>query len=71
VALDSNKQTTTKIQQFAKKTKPYNIEIVMQMTDMQQNSLNFSISIGLSDYKKHCLQCFDAVGWVAGRASGL
>jgi len=20
---------------------------------------------------KHCLQCFDAVGWVAGRASGL
>ena len=19
----------------------------------------------------HCLQCFDAVGWVAGRASGL
>jgi len=20
---------------------------------------------------KHCLQCFDAVGWAAGRASGL
>jgi len=22
-------------------------------------------------YKFHCLQCFDAVGWVARRASGL
>jgi len=22
-------------------------------------------------YLLHCLQCFDAVGWAAGRASGL
>jgi len=22
-------------------------------------------------YLLHCLQCFDAIGWVAGRASGL
>ena len=25
----------------------------------------------LSDMLSVCLQCFDAVGWVAGRASGL
>jgi len=24
-----------------------------------------------SDSFNHCLQCFDAVGWAAGRASGL
>jgi len=23
------------------------------------------------DPKKRCIQCFDAVGWAAGRASGL
>ena len=22
-------------------------------------------------FKKNCLQCFDAVGWATGRASGL
>ena len=37
--------------------------------------LYFSVSVCLSlkavCVHTHCLQCFDAVGWAAGRASGL
>jgi len=29
------------------------------------------INISQGTPSKHCLQCFDAVGWAAGRASGL
>jgi len=29
------------------------------------------IDFHLLAFKKYCLQCFDAVGWAAGRASGL
>jgi len=28
-------------------------------------------SVLVKDYAIQCLQCFDAVGWAAGRASGL
>ena len=38
----------------------------------------YNMCIGLSNtnyyyyyYYYYCLQCFDAVGWAAGRASGL
>ena len=30
-----------------------------------------SYNIGLVTYLALCLQCFEAVGWAAGRASGL
>ena len=34
--------------------------------------INLSLSLCRTSFKasKHCLQCFDAVGWAAGRASG-
>ena len=35
------------------------------------NLLHFSILLYFVAFKHFCLHCFDAVGWVAGRASGL
>ena len=37
-------------------------------------NINYFINAKYTEYystKYECLQCFDAVGWVAGRASGL
>ena len=49
----------------------YSVWIVYELggrptdTKQQQNFITAQVVIGI------CLQCFDAVGWVAGRASGL
>jgi len=43
----------------------------MQVDGLQTYSVSASeINIVLC-VMSHCLQCFDAVGWAAGRASGL
>jgi len=36
-----------------------------------KQKLSLTSVLDLSVKLKTCLQCFDAVGWVAGRASGL
>jgi len=33
--------------------------------------LRLALNTGIPQYVDQCLQCFDAVGWAAGRASGL
>ena len=47
-------------------------------TDLQRFALQLTSTLPLRRYfpslaliASGCLQCFDAVGWVAGRASGL
>jgi len=45
-------------------------EHIWFMKNLLQRSLKISFMFR-KNVKKHCLQCFDAVGWVAGRASSL
>jgi len=42
---------------------------VGQLLDFQRYELSFACFSGTTN--SLCLQCFDAVGWAAGRASGL
>ena len=44
-------------------TVPYVIGSVEVLFDDKCNCVHFTVKL--------CLQCFDAVGWAAGRASGL
>ena len=45
------------------------------ITDIQSGNINIITNITLIIifmlYSLNCHQCFDAVGWVSGRASGL
>jgi len=50
------------------------VEYRVSPDDVLNSSLTFVRQIGfwfITDLVQVCLECFDAVGWVAGRASGL
>ena len=52
---------------YAKKTCRFSC-IYHQNKKAKLHELHISLSLLV---QRHCLQCFDAVGWAAGRASGL
>ena len=48
--------------------RPYRLTTQYDESSMDRTSVDYGVSASLELY---CLQCFDAVGWAAGRASGL
>ena len=52
------------------KAAPRTASLAMTSMDLGEQCLLVLVSLGLF-LSQTCLQCFDAVGWAAGRASGL
>ena len=44
---------------------------IRQPTSTHVRTTSFSDILPLRRFGSACLQCFDAIGWAAGRASGL
>jgi len=69
-AFQAGKSTDSALHQLAEKTeggleaKQYALGMFFDIQGAFVNTPTLSV-------KKICLQCFDAVGWAAGRASGL
>ena len=51
-------------------SEPKPSELRFRLANRRQISAS-ALSVYQVNYMCNCLQCFDTVGWVAGRASGL
>ena len=47
------------------------LKCAQRMFHLDVNMLHVIVGLYNYYYISHCLQCFDAIGWVAGRASDL
>ena len=47
------------------------LDIKLQLLDENRVQLHLAAALVALSFVYSCFQCFDTVGWVAGRASGL